>query len=101
MLLASFTLQKVQNTSVVSDLDGKKILRGFHWKLAILQNLDGGIQMVEGHYFKIISNIYFSNWNAISSGFHYATHLVWLQEWHPLQYKGLWLQEISPGYLIL
>jgi hypothetical protein len=19
---------------------------------------------------------------------------VWLQEWHPLQYKGLWLQEI-------
>jgi hypothetical protein len=90
MLLAFFTLHKVQNISVVSDLDRKKILRGFHWKLAILRNLDGGIQMVEGHYFKIVSTIYFSNWNVISSGFHHATHLVWLQEWHPLQYKGLW-----------
>jgi hypothetical protein len=28
-----------------------------------------------------------------SSGFNYATHLVWLQEWHTLQFKGLWLQE--------
>jgi hypothetical protein len=79
---------------VVSDLDGEKILRGFHWKLAILGNLDGGIQMVEGHYFKIVSTIYSSNMNSISSGFHHATHLVWLQEWHPLQYKGLWLQDI-------
>jgi hypothetical protein len=36
---------------VVSDLDGKKkILGGFHWKLAILWNLDGWIQMVEGHF---------------------------------------------------
>ena len=79
---------------MVSDLDGKKILRGFHWKLVILQNLDGGIQMAEGHYFKIVSTIYSSNWNSISFGFHHATHLVWLQEWHPLQYKGLWLKEI-------
>jgi hypothetical protein len=78
MLLASFTLHKVQNTAVVSDLDGKKILRGFHWKLAILRNLDGGIQMVEGHYFKIFWTIYPSNWNSISSGFHHVTHLVWL-----------------------
>ena len=70
------------------------MLRGFHWKLDILQNLDGGIQMVEGHYFKIVSTIYSSNWNSISSGFHNATHLVWLQEWHPLQYKELRLQEI-------
>jgi hypothetical protein len=52
---------------VVSDLDGKKILHGFHWKLAILWNLDGGIQMVEGHYFKIVSTIYSSNWNSITS----------------------------------
>jgi hypothetical protein len=79
---------------VVSDLDGKKILRGFHWKLAILWNLDGGIQMVEGHYFEIVSTIYSSNRDSISSGFHHATHFVWLQEWHPFQYKGLWLQEM-------
>jgi hypothetical protein len=65
MLLAPFTLHKVQNTSVVSDLDGKKILHGFHWQLAILQNLDGGIQMVKGHYFKIVSTTYSSNWNSI------------------------------------
>ena len=51
---------------MVSDLDGKKILRGFHWKLAILRNLDGGIQMVEGHYFKIVWTIFSSNWNSIS-----------------------------------
>jgi hypothetical protein len=44
--------------------------------------------------FKVVSTIYHFNWNSVSSGFHYATHLVWLQEWHPLQYKGLWLQEI-------
>jgi hypothetical protein len=50
--------------------------------------------MVEGHYFKIVSTIYSSNWNSVSSGFHHAAHLVWLQECHPLQYKGLWLQEI-------
>jgi hypothetical protein len=62
--------------------------------------LDGGIQMIEGHDFKIVSTIYFSNWNAISSGFHHSTHLVWLQEWHSLQYKGLWLQEI-PGFYLL
>jgi hypothetical protein len=43
---------------------------------------------------KVVSTICSSNWNSISSGFHYATHLVWLQEWHPLWYKGLWLQEI-------
>jgi hypothetical protein len=92
MLLASFTLHKVQK--VVSDLDRKKILRGFHCKIAILRDLDGGIQIVEEHYFEIISTIYSSNWNSISSGFHHATHLVWLQEYHPLQYKGLWLQEI-------
>jgi hypothetical protein len=94
MLLAYFTLHKVKNTSVVSDLDGKKILCGFHRKLAILRNLDGEIQLVEGHYFKIVSTIYSSNWNSINSGFHHATHLVWLQEWHPLKYRALWLQEI-------
>jgi hypothetical protein len=27
--------------------------------------------------FKVVSTIYSSNWNSISSGFHYATHLVW------------------------
>jgi hypothetical protein len=43
--------------------------------------------------FKVVSTIYSSNWNSINPGFHYATHLVWLQEWHVLQYKGLWLQE--------
>jgi hypothetical protein len=59
---------------VVSDLDGKKILRGFQCKLAILRNLDDGIQMVEGHYFKIVSTIYSSNWNSISSRFHRAAH---------------------------
>jgi hypothetical protein len=79
------------------DLDGKKILRGFQWKLAILRNLDGGIQMVEGHYFKFVSTIYSSNWKSISSGFHHAIHLLWLQEWHPLKYKELWLQEIWLG----
>jgi hypothetical protein len=65
MLLASFTAcTKYDNTSVVLDLDGKKDrLGGFHWKLAILRNLDGVIQMVEGHYFKIVSTIYSSNWN--------------------------------------
>jgi hypothetical protein len=68
-----------KNTSKVLDLDGKKILGGFHWKLAILRNLDGGIQMIEGHYFEIVTTIYFSNWNSVSSGFHYAIHLVWLQ----------------------
>jgi hypothetical protein len=94
VLLAPFTLHKV-NASMVSDLGGKKkILDVFHWKLAIPQNLDGGIQMVEGHYFKIVSTIHSSNWNSITSGFHYANHLVWLQEWHPLQYKALWLPEI-------
>jgi hypothetical protein len=50
--------------------------------------------MIEGHYFKIISTIYSFKWNSTSSGCYHATHLVWLQEWHPLQYKGLWLQEI-------
>jgi hypothetical protein len=80
MLLAPLTLHKVQNTSAVLELGGKKLLGGFHWKLAILCNLDGGIQMVEGHYVRIVSIIYSSNWNSISSGFHYATHLVWLQE---------------------
>jgi hypothetical protein len=38
---------------------------------------------------KVVSTIYSSNGISISSRFHYATHLVWLQEWHPLQYKGL------------
>jgi hypothetical protein len=75
-----YAAQSKQNTSVVSDFDGEKILRGFHWNLAILRNLDGGIQMVKGHYFKIVSTIYSSNWNSISSGFHYDTHLVLLQE---------------------
>jgi hypothetical protein len=36
--------------------------------------LDGVIQMVEGHYFKIVSTIYSSNWNWISSGF---MRLIW------------------------
>jgi hypothetical protein len=40
------------------DLDGKKILGGFHWKLAIPQKLDGGIQMDEGLYFEIVAIIY-------------------------------------------
>jgi hypothetical protein len=35
-----------KNTSEVSDFGGKKILGGFHWKLAIHWNLDGRIQMV-------------------------------------------------------
>jgi hypothetical protein len=49
--------------------------------------------MVDGHYFEIGATVHCSNWNSISSGFHYATHLVWLQELHSQQYKGLWLQE--------
>jgi hypothetical protein len=62
--------------NVVSDLYGKKkILGDFHRKLAILLKLDGRIQMVEGHYFKIVSITYSSNWNSTSSGFYYATHL--------------------------
>jgi hypothetical protein len=67
-----------KKTSVVLDLDGKKITGGFHWKYAILRNVDGGLQMVEGHSFEIVPTIYYSNWNSLSSGFHYATHLVWL-----------------------
>jgi hypothetical protein len=49
--------------------------------------------MVDGHYFEIGTTVHTSNWNSTSSGFHYATHLVWLEEWCPLQFKGLWLQE--------
>jgi hypothetical protein len=78
MMLAPFILHKVQKYFSGFGLDGKKGLGGFIWKLAI--HLDGGIQMVGGHYFKIVSTIYFSNWNSISFGFHYATRLVWLQE---------------------
>jgi hypothetical protein len=44
--------------------------------------------MVEGHYLEISTTVHFSNWNSTSSGFHYATHLVWLVERHPLQFKG-------------
>jgi hypothetical protein len=51
------------------------------------------IQMVDEHYFEIGTTVLSSNWNSTSSGFHYATHLLWLQEWHPLQLKGLWLHE--------
>jgi hypothetical protein len=49
--------------------------------------------MVDGHYFEIGTTVHPSNWNSTSSGFNYATHLVWLQELHPLQFKGLWQQE--------
>jgi hypothetical protein len=96
MLLASFTMHKIQKYLSGFGLRRKEDITcmAFTGKLGILRNLDGGIQMVERHYFKIVSTIYSSNWNSISSGFHHATHLVWLQEWHPLQYKGLWLQEI-------
>jgi hypothetical protein len=38
------------------------------------------IRMIEGHYFEIVSTVRFSNSNSTSSGFHYATYLVWLQE---------------------
>jgi hypothetical protein len=51
MLLAPFTLHKVQKTNFSGfGLKQKKILGGLHWKLAILLNLDGGIRMVEGHF---------------------------------------------------
>jgi hypothetical protein len=49
--------------------------------------------MVDGHCFEIGTTVHSSKWNSTSYGFNYATHLVWLQEWHPLQFKGLWLQE--------
>jgi hypothetical protein len=51
--------------------------------------------MVDGHYFEIGTIFHSSNWNSTSSGFHFATHLVWLQELHPQQYKGLWLQDFG------
>jgi hypothetical protein len=49
--------------------------------------------MVDGHYLEIGTIVHSSNWNSTSPGFNYATHLVWLQELHPLQFKVLWLQE--------
>jgi hypothetical protein len=81
MLLASFTLHKVQKYfSGFGHRRGRKILHGFHRKLAILRNLDGEIQIDEGHYFKIIATTYSSNWDSIRFGFHHAPHLVWQQE---------------------
>jgi hypothetical protein len=51
MLLAPFTQHKVPKYFRGFGLRRKeKILGGFHWKLAILRNLDGGILMVERHY---------------------------------------------------
>jgi hypothetical protein len=49
--------------------------------------------MIDEHYFEISTTVHSSNWNSTSSGFNYATHLVWLQVLHPLQFMGLWLQE--------
>jgi hypothetical protein len=49
--------------------------------------------MVDGHFFETDTTVHSSNWNSTSYGFHNATHLVWLQELHSQQYKGLWLQE--------
>jgi hypothetical protein len=49
--------------------------------------------MFNGHYFEISTTVHSSNWDSATSGFHYATPLVWLQEWHPLMFKGLKLQE--------
>jgi hypothetical protein len=40
------------------------------------------IWMAEGHYLEIVMTVHPSNWNSTRSRFHYATHLVWLQEWH-------------------
>jgi hypothetical protein len=92
MLLAFFTLHKVQKY-----LNGYGLRRKEDITWLSLEACDPpelGWRDTEGHYFKIVSTIYSSNRNSISSGFHHTTHLVWLQKWHPLQYKGLWLQEI-------
>jgi hypothetical protein len=91
---------KHKNTSVVSDFDGKKkILGSFHWKFAILRTLNGEIQMIEGHYFKIVSTIYSSNGNSFSSGFYYATHLMWLQKWHPCSTRDCGYKRYGFGLL--
>jgi hypothetical protein len=96
MLLASFTLHKVKKYLSGFGLRRKEDITWLSLEACDqgLRNLDGGIQMVEGHYSKIVSTIYSSNWNSISTGFHHATYLMWLQEWHPFQYKGLCLQAI-------
>jgi hypothetical protein len=49
--------------------------------------------MVDEHYFEIGTTVHSSKWNSNSSELNYATHLVWLQELHPLPFKVLWLQE--------
>jgi hypothetical protein len=50
------------------------------------------ICVVYWHYFEIGTR-HSSKWNSTSHRFSYATHLVWLHEWHLLQLKELWLQE--------
>jgi hypothetical protein len=61
--------------------------------IAFSENWSGIILMGEGHDFEIVTTIHPSNWNSSGSGFHYVTHLVGLEEWNPMQYKGLLVHE--------
>jgi hypothetical protein len=63
--------------------------RSLEARLRFSETWSGIMWMGEGHYFKIVTIIHPSNWNSTDSGFHYAIHLVWLEEWNPVQYKGL------------
>jgi hypothetical protein len=90
-LLVSFTLRKIwiYFSSFGTKMGGRSYEVAFTWSLRSSGTSSVFIRMIEGHYFKIVKTICYSNWNSITSGFHYATHLVWLQGWHPLQYKGV------------
>jgi hypothetical protein len=89
MLLAPFTLHKVQKY-----FSGFGLFGGFHWKLAILRNLDGGYRWLKDTILKSFRPFTLPNEIQLApDSIMQRTHLVLLQEWYPLQYKGLWLQE--------